>query len=244
MLRLRVIRTAILIFLMFAAIAPGCTSNAMAQAEQGGSNNAEQNKDSRPWQFGFFVQGGFPPSRRMFLGALYYYENLQLYNAGLELGKETRWMDGPRFLRGRGEALLEVTPFWLGRYPPQNLTFYANGQPILKGPTPGKDYFGASVTPFLLRWNFSDRVPGRIVPWAQLGGGLLWTNHKFPQAVGGTSVINFTPQVGIGANVFIRPHHSVNFAAKAIHISNAGLGDNNPGVTVSVQFSAGYSWWR
>jgi hypothetical protein len=57
-------------------------------------------------------------------------------------------------------------------------------------------------------------------------------------------VINFTPQVGVGVNIFNRPKHSVNFAIKAIHISNASLGDHNPGLNQTIQFSAGYSWWR
>jgi len=98
-----------------------------------------------------------------------------------------------------------------------------------------------SITPFLLRWNFSQRDSARVVPWAQLGGGLLWTNHKFPVS---TSVINFTPQVGVGVNIFNRPKHSVNFAMKVIHISDAGLSDYNPGLNQTLQFSAGYSWWR
>jgi len=85
---------------------------------------------------------------------------------------------------------------------------------------------------------------GRTLPWMQLGGGLLWTNHKFPLLGGSTSVINFTPQVGIGESIFIRKRQSLDFAIKAVHISNAGLGDNNPGINATLQFSMGYSWWR
>jgi len=28
-----------------------------------------------------------------------------------------------------------------------------------------------------------------------------------------------------------------------MHISNAGLGDTDPGVNVSLHFSVGYRWW-
>jgi hypothetical protein len=49
-------------------------------------------------------------------------------------------------------------------------------------------------------------------------------NHKFPLLGGDTSVINFTPQVGAGENVFIRKNRSLDFALKAVHLSNAGLG--------------------
>jgi hypothetical protein len=206
---------------------------------------------SRPWQWGVFVQGGFPPAYKI---TTYEYANyrvyfdlkLQLFSAGLEAGKQTRRFEGPRPLRGRGEAMLEIVPFWMARYPSQTITLLGTAGTI--APTQhfdGESFHGASVTPFLLRWNFSQRDSARVVPWAQLGGGLLWTNHKFPYSYyGSTSVINFTPQVGAGVNIFNRPKHSVNFAVKAIHISNASLGDHNPGLNQTLQFSAGYSWWK
>lgn len=142
--------------------------------------------------------------------------------------------------------MLEIIPFWLARYPPQTQVLHFRGSNQTESSHwNGEDFHGASVTPFLLRWNFSQRDSARVVPWAQLGGGLLWTNHKFPYSyLGGTSVINFTPQVGAGVNFFNRPKHSINLAMKAIHISNASLGDHNPGLNQTLQFSLGYSWWR
>jgi hypothetical protein len=219
--------------------------------EVNNSRQGEAELSTRPWQWGVFMQGGFPPKYHI---TTYAYSNdrvnfdlkLQLFSAGLEVGKQTRRFDGPRPLRGRGEAMLEVMPFWLGRYPTQTITI--NGTADKIAPVMyfnGEDFHGASITPFLLRWNFSQRDSARIVPWAQLGGGLLWTNHKFPYSYfGGTSVINFTPQVGAGVNIFNRPKHSINLAMKAIHISNASLGDHNPGLNQTLQFSLGYSWWR
>jgi hypothetical protein len=95
----------------------------------------------------------------------------------------------------------------------------------------------------------------RWVPWAQGAGGLLWTNHKFP-AFGSstlslsqdgtnteTSVWNFTPQGGVGIRYFLSPRRSIDFGANGIHISSASLGDKNPGINASVQFSLAYSWW-
>jgi hypothetical protein len=91
----------------------------------------------------------------------------------------------------------------------------------------------------------------RFVPWFQGAGGLIWTNHKFPPDIlvphgqsGGTSVFNFTPQFGLGFHYFVKPKRSITFAANAIHISSASLGDRNPGVNASVQFQFGYSWWK
>lgn len=88
-------------------------------------------------------------------------------------------------------------------------------------------------------------------------GGLVWTNHKYP-AIGNTdptdlasnglhgdtSVWNFTPQFGIGVHYFVRPSRSIDVGANAVHVSSASLGDKNPGVNASVQFSLGYSWWK
>ena len=233
----------------------------IAAEKETASTQGESGLSKHPWQYGVFVQGGFPPDYRIITVQqpnfkVYLNAELQLYSAGFEAGKQTRRFEGPMPLRGRGEAMLEVMPFWLARYPSQSIAqFVAN-----EGPTPvtvpyqwnGDDVHGASITPFLLRWNFSPRDSARVVPWVQLGGGLLWTNHKFPlyfhqqtdQFESSTSVINFTPQVGVGVNIFNKPKHSVNFAMKVIHYSNASLGDHNPGVKFTLQFAAGYSWWR
>jgi hypothetical protein len=93
---------------------------------------------------------------------------------------------------------------------------------------------------------------------------VIWTNHKYP-GVGGppvneggvtnssvtdnapnvdTSVWNFTPQFGVGVHYFVAPRRSIDFGANAVHVSSASLGDKNPGINASVQFSVGYSWWK
>ena len=121
--------------------------------------------------------------------------------------------------------------------------------------TVGGTFTGMSITPIILRWNFARH--GRVTPWAQAAGGLLWTNHKFPAygntdvnnltangPNGETSVFNFTPQGGIGLHYFTRANRSIDFSANGTHISSASLGDRNPGVNASVQFTVGYSWWK
>ncbi len=100
----------------------------------------------------------------------------------------------------------------------------------------------------------SSSVPSSF--WGQAAGGLIWTNHKYP-AFGGppynsqndgpnadASVFNFTPQGGVGVHYFVRPRRSIDFSANGVHISSASLGDRNPGVNASVQFSLGYTWWK
>ncbi len=152
---------------------------------------------------------------------------------------------GPRSLRGRAEATFEVVPFWRASYPRQSITIhytnptYGSGG-VADGYIGPATRYGATVTPLSLRWNFTHETPARFMPWVQLGGGLLWTDHKFPRMGFSTSVINFTPQAGIGTSFFVRKRQSLDFTAKVVHISNAGLGDNNPGINATLQFSAGY----
>jgi lipid A 3-O-deacylase len=113
----------------------------------------------------------------------------------------------------------------------------------------GGTYTGVSVTPVILRWNL--RSGHHLLPWIQGAGGLIWTNHKFPP-IGpypvpnhlGTSVFNYTPQFGLGVHYFVKPKQSISLSANAVHISNASMGDSNPGVNASVQFSIGYTWWK
>ncbi|XWK52478.1 acyloxyacyl hydrolase [Tunturiibacter empetritectus] len=52
------------------------------------------------------------------------------------------------------------------------------------------------------------------------------------------------PQGGVGLHYFLRPRRSIDFSANGVHISSASLGDRNPGVNASVQFSLGYTWWK
>ena len=118
----------------------------------------------------------------------------------------------------------------------------------------GGTYTGMSITPILLRLNLARH--GAVAPWLQGGGGVLWTNHKFPAygdtssnltpngPYGDTSVWNFTPQFGVGLHYFTRSNRSIDFGANAMHISSASLGDRNPGVNASIQLALGYSWWK
>jgi hypothetical protein len=104
--------------------------------------------------------------------------------------------------------------------------------------TQRQNAYGASFTPFNLKVNLTSFR--RVVPYAELGGGVLFTNHDVPD---GTNRVNFTPQAGIGVHLPI--HHGSNrhisFALKYVHISNAGLSVPNPGInTVQFKISVGH----
>jgi lipid A 3-O-deacylase len=200
---------------------------------------------NRRWNWGAFFNGGF--SARVTPSSTY-------LSAGARAGKVMSPPWGPGLLRGQFEYSVEIMPWWQGHtatFERYNLT--ATSDPEIAAATgpyqTGGAYNGVSVTPVVLRWDL--RGGRRIMPFVQGAGGLIWTNHKFPPvgplpAPGhqGTSVWNFTPQFGVGFQYFLKPRRSITFNANAVHISNASLGDANPGVNSAVQFQIGYSWWK
>jgi lipid A 3-O-deacylase len=122
---------------------------------------------------------------------------------------------GPRFLRGKFEYAVDIVPiFWVFQ--------------------PGGTAYGVAVDPFAVKWNF---VPhGRVVPYADLDGGVLFTNRQTPP---GTSKINFTPSGAIGMHILGK---KLTWSAEVryLHISNAGIASENPGInTLQVRIGVG-----
>jgi len=245
------------------------SSAAGAQTSSRGAGVAITNplrQEARPFNFGVLAQSGF--------GVTEDRGGFKFFMAGVHAGKVLSAMHGHGMMRGNFEYAMEAFPFWQSYTPAslrQNCTYvtgqFGGQESLCSAPfTIGGTFTGASITPIILRWNFAGSR--RFAPWAQGAGGLLWTNHKYP-AFGGppltsgpvyptetystygdngpndeTSVWNFTPQGGVGVNYFTRANRSIDFGANAIHISSASLGDKNPGINASVQFTLGYSWWK
>ena len=202
------------------------------------------------WEYGALVQAG--------LGVTDNRGDFKFLMAGGHVGRVLTPVIGEGMLRGTFEYAVEVFPFWQSYTPkfdrrsciPATADTIECSAPYKVGGT----FTGASITPILLRWNFTKGT--KLMPWAQGGGGVIWTNHKYPAYGQGpinlgndgpgsnTSVWNFTPQFGVGVHYFVKPRRSIDFGANAIHISSASLGDRNPGVNASIQFSAGYTWWK
>lgn len=183
-----------------------------------------------PWDRGVFIDGGFGTSGET---------SDHFLNAGVRIGKVLTDAAGPGILRGQFEYAIELIPYWQAFTPKET---YSLG-PQLPSVTTGGTYTGLSMTPVILRWNLVRWK--RVMPWLQGGGGLIWTNHKFPpNGRRGTSVWNFEPQIGVGMHYFLKPNRAITFGANAVHISNASLGDANPGVNATVQFQIGYTWWK
>jgi lipid A 3-O-deacylase len=233
-------------FLGAALVAYGVS--AMAQTKQASATandapaKAAMAKD--PWELGAFFQGGLGEGAR---------SSFTFTSAGMRLGKVITDQHLPGILRGQFEYAGELMPYWQSFTPPpgeyETQVGFGSQPTYMLEPYGGGTFTGFSITPIILRWNFAPTR--RFVPWLQGAGGVIYTTHKYPPDVlvqhgdpGGTSVFNFTPQFGVGFHYFVKPRRSIDFAANAIHISSASLGDQNPGVNASVQFQIGYTWWH
>jgi lipid A 3-O-deacylase len=227
-------------------------ADARAQSSAPAGDRATAVFDHQPWEYGVVVQSGFGVTENR--------GGFKFLWGGVHAGKVLTGPIGHGALRGNFEYAVEAWPLWQSYTPtfqrakctviPSDPADYTCSGPYMVGGTFG----GVSVTPIILRWNLNGTK--RFSFWGQAAGGLLWTNHKYP-AFGGppytvqndgpnadASVWNFTPQGGVGVHYFVRPKRSIDVGANAIHISSASLGDRNPGVNASVQFTAGYSWWK
>lgn len=140
------------------------------------------------------------------------------FDAGVRFGKvlTSDHLSGP--LRGKFEYAMDFLPV------------YTISQKF-------NTAYGVSFDPFILKWNFSSFR--KVVPFAELGGGVLFTNNDVPA---GSSQVNFTPQGGIGVHIPTGTWET-SLAVKYIHISNAGLSTPNPGVN-TVQFRLGFGRLR
>jgi hypothetical protein len=99
---------------------------------------------------------------------------------------------------------------------------------------PANKAYGAGFNPLNLKWNFATR--GRIVPYFELSGGTLFTNHDVPVR---TNTVNFTPAAALGTH-FLGESRNWSVEVRYMHISNAGLASPNPGInTVQVRLGIG-----
>lgn len=141
--------------------------------------------------------------------------NTGVFNAGLRYGWILTDSHLPGFLRGRFEYAVDAVPVLLA-FQPHNTAYGV-----------GFDALG-------LKWNFQRH--GRISPYAELTGGVLFTNHDVPM---GTNTVNFMPQAAFGIHM-LGAKHNVSLELRYMHISNAGLATPNPGInTVQVRLGFG-----
>lgn len=199
-----------------------------------GDNFVHAMMQRMPWDRGVFLDGGLGVANK---------SSDHFLSAGIRLGKVLTPSAGTSVFSGQFEYAVELIPYWQAFTPKRTYLLKLPNTSAERSVRTGGTYSGLSLTPIILRWNLVHWK--RVMPWMQAAGGLVWTNHKFPpNGSRGTSVWNFEPQFGVGLHYFLKPTQSVTFAANAVHISSASLGDFNPGVTASVQFQLGYTWWK
>jgi Lipid A 3-O-deacylase (PagL) len=144
-------------------------------------------------------------------------QHTSVWTAGFRYGWIITAPRGPGLLRGRFEYAVDAVPVFVV-FQPTNTAY------------------GAAINPFALIWNFDTH--GRVVPYIDLGGGVLFTNTQVPL---GTSRINFTTSGAVGLHFLAR---KVTWTAdvRFMHISNANLVKPNPGIN-TVELRLGLGWF-
>jgi hypothetical protein len=141
--------------------------------------------------------------------------NTGIFDAGLRFGWVLLDSHGPSFLKGRFEYAIDAVPLYL-IFQPRNTAY------------------GFGVNPLNLKWNFERH--SRVVPYAELSGGLLFTTHDVPPR---TSSVNFTPSAAFGFH-YLSDKVVWTLEGRYLHISDAGLSRLNPGVnTFEVRIGVG-----
>lgn len=177
--------------------------------------NAQSSKplDGEPWDFGVWAGGGFSVPGGT--------KDTHAINIGARLGKVLTDDHGGSFLRGNFEWSADLIPVY-----------------YLWQPTPAKNAYAAAFNPLNLKWNFTSSA--RIVPYLELGGGVLFSNHAVPAD---TSHVNFVTHATLGFQFFNNDRRAFTAGVRYEHISNAGLTVPNPGIN-TVQFQVGLNWFR
>ena len=137
---------------------------------------------------------------------------------GFRLGRVLTNEHGSEFLRGTFEMAGDIIPldeYWIH----------------------GGQYAGG-INPFIAKWNFT--TPCKVAPYIAAVGGVLFSTRNLPP--GDTAQINFTSGAEVGVQMFGKERNSWDLAVKAYHLSNASIGNHNPGINASLQFMLGYTW--
>jgi len=142
----------------------------------------------------------------------------EAFDAGVRYGRVLTGPHLPWILRGRFEYAVDFVPVYL----------------IFQ---PANTAYGWGFNPLGLKWNFERR--GRFSPYFELSGGTLFSNHNIPAY---TNTVNFTPSAALGVHI-LGEKYNWSVDVRYLHISNAGLGDFNPGLnTVQVRLGVGRFW--
>jgi hypothetical protein len=145
-------------------------------------------------------------------------QNTEAFDAGVRYGRVLTGAHWPWILRGRFEYAVDFVPVY-EIFQPAN-TAYAWG-----------------FNPLVLKWNFVRRQ--RFSPYLELSGGALFSGKDIPTY---TNTVNFSPSAALGTHI-LGEKYNWSVDVRYLHISNAGLGNYNPGLnTVQVRLGVGRFW--
>jgi lipid A 3-O-deacylase len=143
----------------------------------------------------------------------------QTFLAGVRFGRVLTHEVGKNALRGSFEMAVDIIPineFWIG----------------------GNAQYAGAIDPFIAKWNFTGGTT--VSPYLAAVGGVMFSSSNLPP--GDTSQVNFTSGAELGAQWFRHEKNSLDFAVKIYHLSNASIGNKNPGINGAVQLMLGYTW--
>jgi hypothetical protein len=183
-----------------------------------------QNSDTSPlrkpvWEIGPWFGGGTG------LGSA---SEFKFINAGVRIGRVLTGTIGDGTFRGTFEWASDIIPL----YEVRQSDFYTSG--------PQRWIYAFSVNPVVLKWNWV--ASRKITPYFAAEGGLLLSTKDIPQP--DTSSVNFTPGGAFGIYVHRSQKSALDLSIHITHISNASLGDHNPGINATMQFRVGYTWFK
>ena len=167
----------------------------------------------KPWDFGVWAGGGFSVPGGT--------KDTKTFDAGVRLGKVLTDDHLGGILRGDFEWSADLIPVY-----------------YLWQPAPAQNAYAAASNPVNLKWNFTSSA--RTVPYLELGGGVLFSNHAVPL---NTSHVNFVTHATLGFQFFNNQRRAFTAGVRYEHISNAGLTVPNPGIN-TVQFQVGINWFK
>lgn len=164
------------------------------------------------------------------------------FNAGVRLGKVLTDEIGTGFFRGNFEFNGDIIPVYLVMQP-EAIGLPVPGEPskiayVLTGKR--ETVYAFSFNPVVLTWNFTRGK--KIVPFFSAEGGLLVSSKDVPFP--DTNSLNFTPGGAFGAHFLLKENRAISISGHITHISNASLGDHNPGINATVMFRVGYTWFK
>jgi hypothetical protein len=147
--------------------------------------------------------------------------NTNVWSVGGRYGWILTRPHGPGFLNGRFEYAVDVVPIFVAF---QGINRFE----------PADTAYGAGFNPLNLKWEFASR--GRVAPYFELSGGVLFTNRDVPA---GTNSVNFTPSAALGTHL-LGEKYNWSLELRYLHVSNSGLAVPNPGLnTVQLRVGVG-----